>query len=297
MSLGETIYRLRAEKNLSQGDLAERLEVSRQSVSKWENDSAVPDLAKIVKLSEVFEVSLDELVKGENTAKSAENTVLQEENGTVKTEVKSGYNDVSTNTQIGFPSRKIAGTILFCTAFLVALLMLITSGSLLGVIVALPFLVCGILCFAVKKHVGLWCAWALYLMTDIYLAFATGISRISILHLLRWTVASMVAWGLLIALAVLIVITVLCLGKVPLVSLAKGKKHMLAAWITWIGLHVVAFLFGHSAIFRYITEHMGLLWGVYAFISVVLDWARVLAFTVAAVFTVRYGKSKKASGI
>ena len=65
MSLGETIYRLRTEKNLSQGDLAERLEVSRQSVSKWENDSAVPDLAKIVKLSEVFEVSLDELVKGE----------------------------------------------------------------------------------------------------------------------------------------------------------------------------------------------------------------------------------------
>ena len=63
MSLGETIYKLRIEKNLSQGDLAERLEVSRQSVSKWENDSAVPDLAKIVKLSEVFDVSIDELVK------------------------------------------------------------------------------------------------------------------------------------------------------------------------------------------------------------------------------------------
>ena len=37
MSLGETIYRLRTEKSLSQGDLAEMLEVSRQSISKWEN--------------------------------------------------------------------------------------------------------------------------------------------------------------------------------------------------------------------------------------------------------------------
>lgn len=65
MSLGERIYRLRTEKNLSQGDLAERLEVSRQSVSKWENNSAVPDLEKIIKLGEIFGVSLDELVKGE----------------------------------------------------------------------------------------------------------------------------------------------------------------------------------------------------------------------------------------
>jgi len=54
MSLGETIYRLRTEKNLSQGDLAEMLEVSRQSVSKWENNSAVPDLEKIIKLGDIF---------------------------------------------------------------------------------------------------------------------------------------------------------------------------------------------------------------------------------------------------
>ena len=59
MSLGERIYRLRTEKNLSQGDLAEQLEVSRQSISKWENNSAVPELEKIIKLSEIFEVSLD----------------------------------------------------------------------------------------------------------------------------------------------------------------------------------------------------------------------------------------------
>ena len=62
MNLGENIYRLRAERNLSQGDLADALEVSRQSVSKWENNSAVPELEKLIKMSRLFGVTLDELV-------------------------------------------------------------------------------------------------------------------------------------------------------------------------------------------------------------------------------------------
>ena len=65
MSLGENINRLRTGKNMSQGDLAEELEVSRQSISKWETDGAVPELDKLVRLSELFGVSLDELVMGE----------------------------------------------------------------------------------------------------------------------------------------------------------------------------------------------------------------------------------------
>ncbi len=47
MSIGKKIFELRTAKNLSQGDLAEILDVSRQSVSKWETDSAVPDLDKL----------------------------------------------------------------------------------------------------------------------------------------------------------------------------------------------------------------------------------------------------------
>ena len=67
MNLGETIYRLRTERNMSQGDLADALEVSRQSVSKWENGNAVPDLEKLIKMSRLFGVTLDELV-GESGA-------------------------------------------------------------------------------------------------------------------------------------------------------------------------------------------------------------------------------------
>ena len=50
MTLGERLARLRAQAGLSQDDLAERLDVSRQSVSKWENNVSVPDLDKLVKL-------------------------------------------------------------------------------------------------------------------------------------------------------------------------------------------------------------------------------------------------------
>ena len=64
MNLGENIYKYRTVRNCSQGELANKLEVSRQSVSKWENNSAVPELDKLIRMSEFFEISLDELVYG-----------------------------------------------------------------------------------------------------------------------------------------------------------------------------------------------------------------------------------------
>lgn len=67
MNLGERIYTLRTEKEMSQGDLAEAMEVSRQSISKWETNGSVPELEKLVKLSEVFGITLDELVTGKET--------------------------------------------------------------------------------------------------------------------------------------------------------------------------------------------------------------------------------------
>lgn len=63
MTLAEKIMTLRGERKLSQGDLAEKLDVSRQSVSKWETGQAVPELDKIVKLADLFGVTVDELVR------------------------------------------------------------------------------------------------------------------------------------------------------------------------------------------------------------------------------------------
>ena len=71
MTLGQRLTQLRNSKGLSQDALAEAIGVSRQSVSKWETDASIPDLEKLVKLSDFFAVSLDELVKGTPPASSA----------------------------------------------------------------------------------------------------------------------------------------------------------------------------------------------------------------------------------
>lgn len=63
MTLAEKIAVLRAERKLSQGDLAEKLDISRQSVSKWETGQAVPEVDKIIKLADLFDVTIDELLR------------------------------------------------------------------------------------------------------------------------------------------------------------------------------------------------------------------------------------------
>jgi transcriptional regulator with XRE-family HTH domain len=63
MDFSEKLLTLRKAKNLTQEQLAEKLEVSRQSVSKWESGQAVPELEKIIALSAVFDVTTDYLLK------------------------------------------------------------------------------------------------------------------------------------------------------------------------------------------------------------------------------------------
>ncbi len=63
MAVSEKLYKLRKKSGLSQEQLAERLGVSRQAISKWEQGSAVPESEKLIAISEYFGVSLDYLLK------------------------------------------------------------------------------------------------------------------------------------------------------------------------------------------------------------------------------------------
>ena len=72
MELYEKILYLRKQQNLSQEALAERLSVSRQAVSKWESEQSMPDLEKIIAMSDFFEVTTDYLLKGIEPAKDQE---------------------------------------------------------------------------------------------------------------------------------------------------------------------------------------------------------------------------------
>lgn len=65
MELGKQIKKYRQEAQLSQEELANRIYVSRQTISNWENDKSYPDVNSLVLLSEIFQISLDKLIKGD----------------------------------------------------------------------------------------------------------------------------------------------------------------------------------------------------------------------------------------
>lgn len=67
MNIGKKIYDLRKSKGFSQEDIATKLNVSRQTVSKWETNTSIPDIDKIVSLCDLFDITTDELLRGVKT--------------------------------------------------------------------------------------------------------------------------------------------------------------------------------------------------------------------------------------
>lgn len=86
MGFGEKLFKLRKEKGLSQEALAEKLNTTRQAVSKWENGQGFPETEKLIMIGNVFEVSLDYLLK-ETAEQSNENV----EGYYVSQEMAEGY--------------------------------------------------------------------------------------------------------------------------------------------------------------------------------------------------------------
>ena len=67
MSIGERILELRKQQNISQGQIASALNITRQAVSKWENDLAVPDALNLIRLAELLDTDIEYLSTGRRT--------------------------------------------------------------------------------------------------------------------------------------------------------------------------------------------------------------------------------------
>lgn len=67
MELGEQLQKLREQKNMSREELAQEMNVSRQAVYKWENNKGYPDIENLIKLSDLYNITLDELIKGDHS--------------------------------------------------------------------------------------------------------------------------------------------------------------------------------------------------------------------------------------
>ena len=89
MKLNEKIFEYRKRNNWSQEDLADKIDVSRQTVSKWETGKNVPELDKLIMLAELFNISVDTLVKEEIEINSDEDTIKIDDNiNTIKEKFK-----------------------------------------------------------------------------------------------------------------------------------------------------------------------------------------------------------------
>ena len=73
MSIGQRISKLRKEKGFSQEYVAERLDVSRQAVSKWETDNSAPDTYNLIALAELFDVSVEYIAVGKQEEQQKSN--------------------------------------------------------------------------------------------------------------------------------------------------------------------------------------------------------------------------------
>lgn len=159
MSLGERICKLRTEKNLSQGDLADTLEVSRQSISKWETNGSVPELDKLVKLSEIFDVSLDELITGKERAEQPVAAPHAEQPVAQQAEPQVIYIEKPIKPSI--TAAQILGIVLlFCSALCMVLFACFGERRDLQdvFILCLPIALWGVICLVTKQPL-LWCGW------------------------------------------------------------------------------------------------------------------------------------------
>nr|WP_201779733.1 helix-turn-helix transcriptional regulator [Oxobacter pfennigii] len=155
--MGEKVSKLRNKHNMSQGDLAEKINVSRQSISKWETGASIPDLDKLVALSNLFQVSIDDLAKEDVRAdKSIEDGATCQEKNTTPRRI--------------YGTQKIIGFILIAAAIICIILAMVFAKRFL-MIPTVYLLLCGCLCLLVKKYVALLIGWITFLPIAISLPY------------------------------------------------------------------------------------------------------------------------------
>ncbi len=231
MNIGEKIYKLRNQHNLSQGDMAEKLGVSRQSISKWENNNSTPDLDKIIKLAEIFGISVDDLVKNEE------------------------FENTSSPAQL--PTRplpepaennfKKIGKGLLIAGILVIFAFPLLGLGITGVFVAIPLFACSIVFYKAKSNYSVWCLWAVIPLTDIFIRAAMGISWSSIKMTFSWDYSLnywrlAIAWVQFAAIVFLIIFSAIKLSKNSYEINQKFKKDYLASGIGFVFLEIIGFV-------------------------------------------------------
>ena len=270
MNLGEKLYQLRTSKGYSQDKLSEMLDVSRQSISKWENNLAVPELDKLVKLSEIFDISLDMLIKGEESKNetSVEKKFVVTEN-----------------------HRKIA-YVLFGLSGLLMILGTITAsivGLVFSLIICIPFIISGFIYLKCEDNAGLWTGWTFYIYYTSLLLIMTGINTHTFINQIRsgldLNFQSVVSIIQLIILILLIVNTVIRFSKI--VDLKKIKKELIVSILLFVSTLVLEYVFHDSRFYKKLLWNPDTRGWTLSLINAVFDWGKTIFFTYSVINIVK----------
>lgn len=278
MELGERLYRLRKERNLSQGEVADALGVSRQSVSKWENSTSVPELDKLVKLGALFGLTLDELVTGEAPAAPA-----------AQLSPAAGAAD----------GQRIAAIVLLACGGVLSLLFLATTLFYFAV----WLVVAGLLCWHVREHLGIALGLTFWLFGVLFFRACTSLSPWSIFYpaayrsfppatlLLDWTVFA----ALLLLLGLALRAVWARFGRPALLRLGLAAALFLGIRVLTCVL-VLSALSPTSVVFTY--WPVQLFWFAVVLALFPLSWGgyRRRPFVVAAVYLLSFGLNSLVTG-
>ena len=238
LTLGQRIAAYRTRVHLSQDSLAELLEVSRQSVSKWETDASTPELSKLVRLSQVFGVSLDELVLGEAAGKADEGEIAAGE----RTVDAAARDTEAVAEALRSHRQKIAGIVLLAVGGVACFLQI-------GLLILIwPLLLLGLLCLTAKRVTGLGIGWLLWLSVVAMVYGYTSVNLFMVFHKEAYGVLSVpvaIAWALWLWLAVLMAVSVrrFRTGKAdlpewPEIGVMTAMGLAITVYYQWVfGLH------------------------------------------------------------
>ena len=263
--LNENLKAIRKSKGLSQEELAVKLNVVRQTISKWETNKAVPDLANLIKLGELFAISMDTLLLGGQGR--APEQALPGPAACPKSQERPGG------------KQRTLGLVLLSLGGMVWLLAILSGIFLGGLILAIPFFVCGAICLCFRENRGLWCGWALFFLANVYLRFATGITWRLALWAFQFT-ASMnfmrlaFAWAELLGFLVLFAVTFFRFWRRPLAATGRNLGLLLGGWALFILLHIPLFPLDSLSF-------IGNFWYVLG------EWCRLILLNVLTITTAR----------
>jgi DNA-binding XRE family transcriptional regulator len=156
---------------MSQGDLAEKLNVSRQSISKWETNASVPELDKLIQLCDLFGISLDELVRSDNLEAGDDREEDVPPSPPQQTQIV---------IQHSLTTQKIVGFILLALGLLCCLMALFAGSGLL--IIGGYIIFCSILCLLIKRYACLIIGWITIIHAIVLTPFFTGVRIFSVFN-------------------------------------------------------------------------------------------------------------------